>query len=407
MVKQHRLFLVLMSLFGAVLGAIESTAASSLDPAAIKVKGIDFIPTLSLEQSYLDNLLSQPDNPLSSGLTVVNPGLQVKMQRDSARLLIDLNYEGGRFNTSSEDNYDDKSAFLAFDLGLNGSHQVGLTSSLKNIHEARGTGYSQGPTALLLESPDTFRHITHQIQYRYGAPGGAGRLIFKADKFTQRATSRQAAMAVNDYDRSRLSSALFWRFGGYTDAVLEVRQATIDYIAEPTNSAFGTLDSVGTQYFVGLNWELTGKTNGSILLGHAVKGFDSPLREDFSGFTWEAKASWTPRSYSKFTLSTSQGPRETDGLGSFIEATDLKLEWQHKWSDKGQFEIYTAFEDIDYVGSLTERAESQTLFGIDVSYAIRRWVEIGVDALVRDKTSSLQHFEYDANRIGFYVTWSL
>ena len=384
-----------------------SRFAYGLDPAPYKLGGLALVPTLGINDRYQSNLLLQEDNVISSNVLEVQPNLKIAAVTDSQEFLVDLDFEAGRYSNSSEDNYDDYAGAVAYKWTANSRNELTLGSRVEKGHEARGTGYSEGGRALFLDSPDTLRDLQHKIQYKYGAKSAKGRLVFAAEAYSREYTSRPDVTAYRNRDGVAFSSALFLRAGGRTDAVFEVRGAEVKYGSAYSAQDFGTLDSTAMKYLVGMSWEATGKTEGNIRVGQATKRFESPLREDFSGFNWEVEASWAPKTYSKVTLSTSREPQETDGTGSFIDIKSIALSWQHGWSDRLRSYLSIASSDETYVDSQDDRAETTNRLGLSVDYAIQRWMDIGGSIGISNKDATNEGFDYDSNTVSIYMKWSL
>lgn len=383
-------------------------ACAAVLPSIASANGtFDWTPILRVEQLYVDNLLYQPEDkdPLSTNLTTLEPRLKFQHSGDATKLYLNLQYKAGIYSESSEDNYDDASGQLGFDWLLNSRNEIQVSSLLQDVHEDRGTGYSQGGQAEIIASPDTFRKISNRLQYRFGAKEARGRFVFKAEDYSQTATSREETLSFSDYDQLRLSAELNWRIGGRTKAVLEVRKTTVDYENDVPGS-FSNLDNYGHHFLGGVTWEGSGKTSGTVRLGQATKNFYSKNRDDFSGFSWEIEANWSPLSHSTFTLSTSRDAKEPDARADYIDATEYKLSWRYKWSGQGELNMYAATEDEDYVGAEEPRSETEREYGASLDYTIRYWMKVGAILQIRTKESTIETLEYDANRIGAYINWS-
>ena len=396
-----RILYLFVGLFGV------SAQTHSLKPAAIMIEGAELIPTFGISQYHNNNILLQPGDTLSSNLLTVNPGLKLLLADDSRTLGVSLDYEAGYYDDSEADDYADTKVIADFTWLLNRRNQLDLDLRLTEGHETRGTGYSEGPRALELTEPDTFSSNLLGLKYRYGGLNAKGRLVVKAQNASVDYTSRRAITFDRNRDERRLSGEFFLRLGGRTHALFEVRNTDINYLADRLLSGAQSLDGVSRKYYVGINWRVTGRTEGSLRLGQATRGFDASSRADFSGFSWELEAKWSPRSYSQFILGSARAPKETDGSGSYIDATVWELAWDHHWSDRVRTHAYYNRVNEDYVANVVDRTETLTEVGIRGDYALRRWFDIGFSAVNSNKVGNIEAFEFNSNQVALHLTWSL
>ncbi len=393
-----------------VLGlTLFAESAFAVDPAPIKLGAADLVPQITIDHSHTDNLFFQPDDEVSSSITRYQPQLGLSFIGNKAHLEFNAKAEVGRYSDSPADDYEDYDFGSALDLKLHSRHALKLSANLIQEHEDRGTAFSAGNLNPDLEEPDTYEDMNLAANYRFGAQSAKGRLILAVSDTSREYTSRRDVTVERDRDSLDMRGTFLLRIANRTDALFEVRAVNTDYAVDPLGSelGLGSLDSGDRTYFIGLNWEATAKTEGSVRVGQTQKDFDSPMRDDFSGLSWEVSTVWSPKSYSKLTFSTSRRPIETDGSGSFIDEESWQLGWQHDWTSRITTEIDFSNVDRAYEGSADAREETTSRSKASLVYQVRRWLDMGISFEQIQKTSNLDSFEFDSNLLGLNATLSL
>lgn len=383
--------------------------ASASDPASVKVGGFDITPLLSLEQIYDTNIFSQPDGEQESWVTVLTPEVQATADFGTVELLALYQHETGLYESSRDDNYHDNQLDIEGIWELNYRNQFELEGSYKDGHEDRGTGYSQGEAANAIDEPDTFDEYLGGLSYLYGGERSRVRLKLNVTGFEKNYTNHRDRTEGRDREGLRGNALLYWRVGGRTDLVAEVRQNNMNYVNDPAEVAgqFDTLDSVSNQYLVGVTWEATGKTEGSIKVGHATKAFKDDDREDFSGASWEIGMQWSPKTYSVLSFKTVREDRETNGNGSFIDSQVYDVDWTHDWSERVTSILFYRYQDDVYEGDVLGRQDETARYGFRIDYSFRRWLDVGVSLTEIGKDSTINQFDYDREKIALHFSLSL
>ncbi|WP_439134699.1 outer membrane beta-barrel protein [Pseudomaricurvus sp.] len=389
--------------------ALISGTTQAVEPAKIKAGNFYIVPILSFEERYDDNIFSQSSDETDSWISVVSPGVKLLSELSSVDLLLDYRHDAGFYANSSSDDYNDNYLKGAVTWELNQSHQFDLMALYRDAHEDRGTGYSQGDAIALIDEPDTYEDMTFEGKYTFGSDSSRGRLVLDVSDYSRQYTNHEDLTRVRDRDELRAGAAFYWRMAGKTNLVAEVQGADINYIHDPEEvlGQFDTLDSSTLRYLLGVNWEATGKTEGTVKLGLAEKDFDDDDREDFSGFSWEANVSWKPRTYSVFSLTTSSKPRETNGSGSYIDSELYSLDWTHSWTSRFSTQLFYSQTDSRYEDSPIKRDDQEDSYGLRLDYNLRRWLDLGLSFKTTDKESTLAQYSYDRNQVSFFIDLSL
>ncbi|GAB3108666.1 outer membrane beta-barrel protein [Aestuariicella hydrocarbonica] len=393
----------------ALCAAVGASQVQALEPAVIKAGAFELTPALTLEQRYDNNIFSQPEDEKESWVTVLAPSIQAAADLGTVEVLMGYQHSAGLYEASSDDNFNDNTASAAMSWEPNHRNQLDLTATYNDSHEDRGTGFSQGSGADGIEEPDTYEDITLDAEYVYGSETSPGRLVFNVTNYDKEYTNHRDLTKGRDREDLSGGVTFYWGVGGKTDVLLEAKQTDIDYNSDPDAvvGSFDTLDSTVTKYMAGVTWEATAKTTGIIKVGQAKKDFDDADRKDFSGTSWEAEVQWAPKTYSMISLNTAREPRETNGVGSFIDAETYGVSWQHSWTDRVTSNLFYNFTDETYKGAAVKREDELTAYGLRVDYSMRRWLDVGFSASYSEKDSTQNAFSYERNQVAMHLNVSM
>ena len=141
-------------------------------------------------------------------------------------------------------------------------------------------------------------------------------------------------------------------------------------------------------------------------LGYYERDFDASGRNKADGFSWDARISYRPRSYSEFLFRTQRVSRETNGLGDFIDSREVAVEWRHDYdSRKRSILKFMAAED-DY--SSAHRKDDRYEVLASFVMQLRRWVDLSLSYRYEERDSNQRfpsgkdYLNYDSN--SFIVT---
>jgi len=393
----HTLSTLVLAIFSANVAAIE--------PAPISFSGITLTPTLSVSEEYDDNVRNSPatnnNASISSWVTRIAPNFVLKAED---RLNIyQLTYGLTRENVTSshDDSHTDHHAevitHLEFDvrnrldLYANYSEAKARTDSTNNVNGETGnesTTYSAG------------------ARYSYGTDTSKGQLEFGTqygrleydNNFDTGSVTRERERDVFDLDVTFL-----YRMTAKTQALAEVQYHDYDY-----QSSTSLLDGNSQIYRLGVKWEATAKTTGEFRIGMEEKEFDLSSRASVTNPSWYLAATWAPRTYSVFTLSSNSSIDEGSATENHIESTVTNLTWDHAWSEYVSSDINYSYSNKEYFGdSNNGREDDIDSINLGMSYKLKRWLDVGVYYKYTDTESNDAASVYDRNLVGMTVDLSL
>ncbi len=362
-------------------------------PAGFPVGPMTVYPGIDLAIGHDDNLFLQQTAPKSSSFTVVSPYVRAEARPGPHKFDIGLRIDDGRYHSSAADSYTDYSLLGNGDMVFSGRAGLKLRAEHRHGHDPRGS-----TDRAISGVPDEYDNTGIDGVFRYGAPGARGRIEVDAGAFARRYTNNRTTTEASDRDTGQIGGTFFWRVMPRTELLAQVGYRNIDY-----RLAASTLDSTESRYLVGAKWEATAKTTGIAKFGRLKKDFDSPLRQDFSGSSWDVGVRWSPLTYSVFDLNTSKQTGESTGFGDTIVTKLYGLTWSHAWSTRLRTQALANYRTETFTGAGVGREDDTTSWGLRVGYDFRRWLRFGAEYTHFDRDSNTTGFDYKRNLLLFTV----
>ncbi len=370
----------------------------------ITESGIEIQPVLVTSYQYNDNIthVSEAEQPISSPLLEVTPGLALKAERGENIFELKYSLTSGSYSDSSDDDFVDhkfaSNNFLRFNL----RHALQFDYSYFYLHEDRGIGLAAGDTNSTAIS-EPLRYDSHHINtiYVYGADDAKGRIeaslgysnrTYKNYRNITGINAYQSSK-FNDFDEMRYDLTFYYNVLPNSDLIFEIEKLDrrYDYVFED----FVEQDNNTYFYYIGAQWDITGKTKGSIKLGYQDKQFQDSRREDFGGFSWKAALEWTPSDHSTVIFTSSQVAKDPDQAGDYVNETRYQASWKNYWLPLVYSNINMQKIDEDYTGD--SRTEDTVAAGITLGYEMKEWVDLSIGWKVEDKDSTKATYSYKQN----------
>lgn len=323
------------------------------------------------------NVRSSETNARSSNTTVARPSVVAEVKNSGNRYT--LAYNGNYTNYSSDSNFNAKhhDLTLAGDTYFTARSRLALAvGSTDRTDEPGSTTNTQSSTV------DRWTGRNLRGLYAYGADGAKGRFELEGSSSTKRYQNNLANTAGGNLDTSALSGRFYWRVMPNTYATAELRSIDNDYINNKSSN------NTDTRTLVGVTWDVTQITSGSLKVGQQKKSFDSSA--DRSTGTYEAQINWAPRTYSTFTVSARRSDEDATGIGSTVANTQYGIDWVHGWSQSLQSTVSVANTDAKYRNGGRQDDTLSTSVGLKYTYSSN----VGL-------TLELNNTERDSNTTGF------
>ncbi len=367
-------------------------SAWALEPQSVDVFGLQFTPTLTVKESYDDNFRELEHQKESSWITSIKPAFELLAEDRNSAYRLTYEADSDIYHDDSDASNTDHKVLLESIMEFTSSQRLKLEAGYNKIEET-------GDTAVADEN-DKY-HATHVGGlYTFGSKTADNRLDFGANYEELRYDNSGDINADEERDTTALNAVWYHRLGGSTNSLVEVRHADYDYVQKdsPRNS---TNDAV----LVGGVWEATAKTTGKLRVGYEKKNFDDNSRDDLNSPMWEVGVDWSPLTYSKVSLTTRRAFDEGDDGSDAIKNTSTSLAWQHGWTERVISTMSYEFGTKDYEGQ--ERSDDLQVIGFNLTYKMRRWLDIGVGYTYTDNNSDAADQSYKRNVYMVSLTGSL
>ncbi len=388
-------------LLPALLSSVPAMAA--IQPAKwYTADGVGIVPSIEVVGLYDSNLTNRESDQIASWGTIVSPAISAISEQQKSAYYASYRLVWGDYADSSEDNFLDHQFRLTGDWKFSVRHRLNLRYDFQRNHDQRGEGISSGVGGTI-DEPVRYRLNGLRGIYDFGAASATGQLELEAN--LRRIDYENFRDFTQYRDRNALgaNARFFYRLSSATRVLAELGALSSDYQQQPTGDASRDFnDLLG---FVGADWELSGKTKGRAKLGWQQRKFDQGEREQFSGLSWSLAADWSPRSYSHLSLEGGRQAKAPDQGGDIIDNSKLSFDWEHYWLDRLVTDLSLAYSNDDYLG--LERKDTVYEGRIGIRYQFRRWLEVSLWQLWRDKDSNQSGVSYDKQVTSLKIRMSL
>lgn len=373
------------------------------EPANFKVGAFEVTPTLGVTYKHDDNIFKSDRDEEDSWILEINPHIRAEAKERNNVYGITLDVVDGSYTDSHDDDFTDYSVSGDAHLEFSARAQLDLNAGTKSAHDDRGSAFSEGAFAATIAEPDEYDEDTYGMAFTIGSDESKGRLVIDADVMEKDYTNHEPATDTRDYEATNVGATLYWQVMPKTALFLEGHRKDFDYDEDLAGGI--NQDSEETSFYLGVEWEATGKTTGSIKLGQLEKDFDDPTRKTFDENSWAANITWTPKEYSTINIGTSRTPGESTGTGSFIDTEDFTLSWENQWSERVSSKISARIATEEY--TQTPREDDTTDYSVTLSYEMRRWLSFDLGYSYKEKDSNAVNLDYEKNVISVGVKMSL
>ncbi|MDB9943018.1 outer membrane beta-barrel protein [Pseudomonadales bacterium] len=383
--------------------AVALPTIAAVQPQAVDIGAMKLIPTLGVMQRYDDNIFRQATDEVNSWSTILTPQLQLLAEQDANKVALTYLGDYGRYSSSSDDNYYDHTVSLDAQLEANDQHRFVLGASMAKLHDARGEGSSEGVIAISRPEPDEYDANSLSANYDFGRESARFGLELSADTTDIEYQNNLLETQFRNRQDTGLGGKFYGRLASKTRFFVELAQTDIEYDVLPLSEE--TLNSDEQNVSLGVDWEVTGKTSGSVQVGRLSKDFDAAGKAGTNLTNWSANVLWAPRTYSYLTIAISKQLRETNGTGSFIESTDYTTQWNHDWSDFLHATLEVGFGNENYADD--PRTDDRMSYGLAVNYDVDRWVNISAGYRYTERDSNNNTFDFERSQVMLGVNLSL
>jgi hypothetical protein len=368
------------------IAALSSANLAYAAGGGFRLGPVSVIPTLGVSIQSDDNIQRNKSN-VSSVTTVISPAVAFAVFNKTDRYYLTYGAEIGRYNSSSSDDYENMSLALGGEMGFSKRARLHLKADYTDGHDAVGT------TNLWTATPSLWHSFGASGVFMYGSTGARASLAINAGHKVHRYDSNLATTSASNFDVIDYGVRFNYRITGKTYAVLAVKAVDSDYIHPKSDQ-----DSLTTTTTVGLSWDITGKTTGSVNVGSQNRNFvDNTIRADYTGSYWDAAIDWSPVSHSSFTLSLGQSGGD-DSVADTLVSQHAGLDWGYQWNGRLSSSLGAQVVNSSFKGGLEAgRSDDLNTVHAKLSYTMRSWLSLGLGISNSQRTSSDVRYDYDRN----------
>lgn len=372
-------------------GGKQNSAAGTINAGGFEVK-----PTLGLMLGRNDNVGMASTVKTAATFTKLTPKIVVEMPTHGQ--VYSGTYSGAyaNYSGSAQDNFTD--------------HNFGLAA--KNDWSARfnslvNVDYNKGHDGRnALPTVNTFKELWHTTglkgKVHYGADNAQGQFELTAGQVNKRYDSNNSTRTqLMNTDTTNVTGEFFYKIAPATNMIFHAGNQNITYL----DAAAKSRDSTERQFMVGVKWEATAKTTGSIKIGTVKKSFALATTPSASNSVWDAQVTWSPLTYSNVNFTLKQSAAESFGTGSYMVSNDTKIDWSHEWTSqvKSRLSVGDGQDKYQAVAQVNKR---QT-YGAGLTYSVNRWLNAGADYQFSKRNSTNTALTYKQNILMFVLDGTL
>lgn len=363
------------------MGTTQIANAELRDAADFDAAGFTITPTLNASIGYDDNITTTPSNELSANVYKLAPELKAKTEfGDFVGLDLNTKAEKGVYSGQSFNNYYDYSFGTGLGFRLSSKQSLALNYDFSRSHDPAGS-----PTAVAVNAIEKYRTNSGTLAYKFGNKDSVARLEFAVSGEGKR--YKEQASSGKNFDSEKIDATVFVGVAPRTEVFVQAIAGEYDFIT------VNALDNDDTQAYLGVKWEATAKTTGSVKIGKQEKDYTQrtpKLEQDET--VWEAGVKWEPRSYSAFTLDLSRsvgngnGTTNTALTENAVDRTTTAIGWEHKWSDDVKTTTAASLNNEEYLGGTRNGIEADILaFNAGLEFKVERNFTLHMNYSYTDK----------------------
>ena len=362
------------------------------DSYAYRIGFFEFRPSLSVTESYTDNIFSTNKDVVGGFETIISPGFNielpmVKVTKDRSRYHFDMQFridfqEFNRYTTS------------------NG---VGYIAMGKFGYEMPSTGITLDVYELFRRAHDPYSvNVTTQLEWYYENAVTAS----LAYKFANRYQIRfDYTNHILNYDDDRVSyrdemdntiaGYLYYAFTPKLSAFVQYQGVKFDY-----NDDF--LNSTEQYLYGGIEWNVTAKSKGTIKAGYESTHFDHSSLGKYKNFVWSVDINHNFDPKNSVMLTAYRRPNQTNVVGtSFYLTTGFLLQYYHRITGKTDVRGDLSYGQDKFYGALggNPRKDNTWSAAIQLFYQIKRWLRVELGYMYTNRNSNIDVYTYKSNRI--------
>lgn len=355
-------------------------SGSALAAGNIRIGPMEVHPYLIFKQAHTDNVFATAADTKSDWVNTTTPGIQLLLPFRRHQLTLDYNAVIKSYSDFRTENTTDHNFSALADLKLGSLFGLKLGNIYKKGHEPRASATSgqieQYETNAASVSATYKLADRSNVQLDYG-----------------RTNWRYLLSGYRDRSEDMVSFYIYYRFLPKTSAFVEYDYKNVSYVLKANK-----LDSVINSAFLGLTWEVTASTKGTLKGGFLQKDFEDKAQKDLD--TWSASLDLNHAFSDRASLKLvgSRLANESSALGTrYFITTGAFAEYTHKLTHKFSGFLRGSYGIDEYSNAIAPDTEARNdrtvLGGVGVKYLMRDWLEFVLDYNYRNRDSNINRHD--------------
>jgi hypothetical protein len=357
---------------------VQAMAAGNLHYGALEIH-----PYVLLKETYNNNIFATPTNLESDWITTITPGIKLLLPFRMHQFDLEYNAVINRYKDFTSENTIGHNASAKADFKLGSLFGLKLSDTYAKGHEPRDSS----KTGFIEKYNTNAASLSTSYQL-------ADRSKVQLD-YT-RSTWNFETSTFRSRDEDLAAAYLFYRFLPKTSAFVEYDYRNIGYSEQASGP--DNLDNKVNSVFLGLAWDVTANTKGTVKGGYNRKVFAA---SDASGIsTWGASID-IDHAFSDNTFMKFVGQRVINEAGllgtSYYVTTGAFVEVTHKFTYKISGVARASYGVDDFSNALPPdtivRSDRTILGGVGLKYQFTDWLEMTLDYNYRDRKSNIDFYD--------------
>jgi hypothetical protein len=361
---------------------------------------------VGVQSVYDSNIYRLESREVDAWITKINPGVAFSVKGEGSSYSLDAEAEAGIYSQSKrgDDDYTDYRVTGMGNWILNERNQLEAMLRHQSGHDDRGTSRmdvagNKVANANFSDEPDEWKDNAVDAKYIFGAEGARGSVVTSMGYSQKDYTNNEPQTDSLSRDDTKFGVLGLLKIMPKTTMLLEARFKDIDYAEDSPPATQNDRDSMDSRYFVGLEWESTAKTSGSVRVGYQEKDPNDAAFDNFYASAWEADVIWAPRSYSTLRATIFRGVEDSSDAVTYIKSDIFTLAWNHKWSNRYSTSVFGEIEGQEYFG--LNRDDDIHTWGFLGRYQHSPQLAIKGEYRYEDRDSSTNGLDYTRNLVTF------
>jgi len=350
--------------------------ATAFSAGNLHFGALEIHPYVSVKETYNDNIFAVAKDTTSDWITTITPGIKLALPYRRHLFTAEYNAVIDRYSSNSSENTTDHNAKVLADFKIGSLFGLTLSDTYTKGHEPRAS--STSGQIEKFEKNAAAVTATYQLADR--------------SKIQMDYTRTKWNFMLSDF-RSRnedlVAAYFYYRFLPKTSVFVEYDWKNVVY-----DQKVNGLDNRVHSGFLGLTWEMTASTRGTVKGGYLQKRFDAADKENLG--TWGASADIIHAfsDYSSLKIIALREVNESSAQGTYyFITTGAYAEYTHKLTYKLSAVAKASYGVDDYsnaIGSATEARYDKTfLGGVGLKYQMQDWLEFVLGYDYRNRNSNL------------------